>query len=645
MATSGSKSVKVTSYNTLTFSWNVSSQSISNNTTTVSWKMQLVAGSSGKITSNLNTKKWSVTVNGTKYSGQNNIGIANNATKTLASGTTTIAHNADGTKTFSYSFKQEFNITFSGESIGTKSGNGTGVLDAILRQATITQATNFNDSANPYITYSNPAGNAVTSLEACISLDGSNDDISYRSISKTGDTYTFNLTEAERNVLRNATTTSKSRTVRFYVRTTIGETKYSSYLTKTFTVDNAMPTMSPTVVDTDAATIALTGNTATFVKGYSDAKFTVTANALKGATIKSYKVTCGDGKSSTASTGTFSNVESGSFTFSVTDSRGYTTSQTLSKTLINYTKPTCDLSATAPTTSGNMSLNISGNYFNGSFGSVSNTLTVKYRYKTNSGSYGSWTEVTANISGNTYSASVSLTGLDYLNSYTVQAKAKDKLITIKSAEKTVKSTPVFDWGSSDFKHNTDVIISDHKAIYGIRQDGTKVKAFEPCNSTDNTSLGYGGYISGIGATSVYGNEVRLFSKNKLMINDREYGANKILWQSPGWYMNDQQTANLSEPISAQPNGIVIVFSFYKDGVAEDASVCSFFVSKKEVELMPNAGHSFFLLINSGFSVMGAKYLTINDTSLTGSGTNAANGTNNNMTFKNTSFVMRYVIGV
>ena len=129
MATSGSKSVTVTSWNTLKFSWWENSQSIANNTTTIGWKLELIAGSSGRIDSSA-SKSWSVTVNGTKYSGTNTVGVSNNATKTLASGTTTIAHNSNGTKSFSYSFSQQFSITFDGTSIGTKSGSGSGTVDS-----------------------------------------------------------------------------------------------------------------------------------------------------------------------------------------------------------------------------------------------------------------------------------------------------------------------------------------------------------------------------------------------------------------------------------------------------------------------------------------------------------------------------------
>ena len=136
MATSGSKSIAVTSWDTLKFSWEQTGQSIASNTTTINWKLQLISTGSGRIDSSA-SKSWSVTVNGTKYSGTNTVGIANNTTKTLASGSTTISHNSDGTKTFSYSFSQQFDITFSGSKIGTKSGSGSGTLNTIPRKSTL----------------------------------------------------------------------------------------------------------------------------------------------------------------------------------------------------------------------------------------------------------------------------------------------------------------------------------------------------------------------------------------------------------------------------------------------------------------------------------------------------------------------------
>lgn len=465
MATSGNTSITVTSYDTLKFSWNRTSYSVENNTSTISWSLDLIAGAYGYISSSA-SKDWSVTINGKTWSGTNTVGVANNATKNLASGSTTIPHNADGSKTFAYSFSQEFAITFSGAYIGTKSGSGSGVLTNIPRAATITYAPNFNDEQNPQITYINNAGSAATSLQACISLTGETADIPYRDIPKDSGTYTFELTDAEREVLRNATTGSNSRTVKFYVRTFLGSTRYLSAVSKTFTIINGTPTLSPTVEDTNSITVNLTGDKNKLVKYFSNASVSAGAAARKGATITSLKVTNGS-KSILAGTGTINNVESGSFVFGVTDNRGNYVTQTVNKTLINYIKPTCNLEAEAPSTDGDMTFKITGNYFAGSFGAVTNSLIVQYRIKVNSEAYGDWVSFngfTIDTTKNTYSATVNLSGLNYKNSYTIQAVAADLLDDVESAEVKVKTVPVFDWGEEDFNFNVPV------SVLGVKQD-------------------------------------------------------------------------------------------------------------------------------------------------------------------------------
>ena len=74
--------------------------------------------------------------------------------------------------------------------------------------------------------------------------------------------------------------------------------------------------------------------------------------------------------------------------------------------------------------------------------------------------------------------------------------------------------------------DTNVLL---QAIQGIGVDGTPVVAFEPCDSSGNTVLGYGNYSSEIGSTNIYGMNVGLYAKNKILINGREYGQNAVLW--------------------------------------------------------------------------------------------------------------------
>lgn len=131
MGASGSKSVTVTSWDTLIFSWKENGQNISSRQTTVDWRMELISTNDGRIDS-VTAKEWSVTVDGHNYGGTVIVGIGNNETKTLASGTTIITHDLNGEKSFSYAFSQDFTgITFSGVALGKVSSSGSGTLTPI----------------------------------------------------------------------------------------------------------------------------------------------------------------------------------------------------------------------------------------------------------------------------------------------------------------------------------------------------------------------------------------------------------------------------------------------------------------------------------------------------------------------------------
>ena len=218
-----------------------------------------------------------------------NIGAGEGNAHLVATFDYTVPHNDDGSKTVSMSMSWSANFS---PSSGSASGSIS--LTNIPRQANITSATDFTDEENPTITYENKAGNSVSFLQACISLTGVTDDIEYRDIPKTGSSYTFELTDSERNVLRNATLSgSTQRQVIFYVKTGIGGNTYYSTLTKTLTIVNCSPTVTATIEDINTATLEITGSSSSnivIVKGYSKAKITPTAAAKKGASITSIKV-------------------------------------------------------------------------------------------------------------------------------------------------------------------------------------------------------------------------------------------------------------------------------------------------------------------------------------------------------------------
>lgn len=118
----------------------------------------------------------------------------------------------------------------------------------------------------------------------------------------------------------------------------------------------------------------------------------------------------------------------------------------------------------------------------------------------------------------------------------------------------------------------------------------------------------------------------------------------ILW-SGAYYMNENQTASLSENVSKQPSGICLVFSEYYDSEAKNQTFISFFVSKKVVATHAGKGHSF-ILTTSNFGHMGTKYLYISDDKITGHANNTLTGTGTSgVKYTNNRFVLRYVIGV
>ena len=263
----------------------------------------------------------------------------------------------------------------------------------------------------------------------------------------------------------NAKSGTGTITCKTYSGDTLLGTKTCSF-TATTNESLCKPTLSPTVEDSNSIAIGVTGNKNTLIIYFSDAAITTGAAARNSATLVSQKVTCGS-KSITTSSGTIEDVESGTFTFIATDSRGYSTTQTVTKDIINYINPTCNLIISNPTTDGSLSFTITGNYYNGSFGAVNNTLSVSYKYKTGGGNYSDNIEVTnITLNNNTYTANISLTGLDYKETYTFQAFTIDKIKSVNSAEKVIKTTPVFSWSNSDFEFNVPVKFSG-KALFDI----------------------------------------------------------------------------------------------------------------------------------------------------------------------------------
>lgn len=371
------------------------SYSIANNTSTVRWTLESIGGNVNYYT----IYNWGVWVNGQEiYGSQTTYWNSYNfpAKTGSATGTITVAHNADGSA-------GNVGFQLNGCVYYNRSNSYTGSisLTKIPRQANLTSAPDFNDEANPTINYSNPAGNSVGSLDACISLTGARDDIGYRAVSKTGSSYTFNLTEAERNVLRGACPNSNSLSVKFYLRTIISGNTYYSTINKTMTIVNGTPTFSASNIsykDSNSTTVAVTGNNQKLVQSLSNLLATITsATAKKSASISKYEATINGVTKTITSAG---NIDFGvinsannlTLSVKVTDSRGNTVTASKTVTFLAWVLPTAIISLKRKNNYEDQSyLTVNATY---SSVDSKNSVTIKYQYKkTTESSYTSLTTI------------------------------------------------------------------------------------------------------------------------------------------------------------------------------------------------------------------------------------------------------------
>ena len=376
----------------------------------------------------------------------------------------TVSNKASGTTAF---YAQLYDTNTG----ATKVTSSTYQLAVIASQATITDADNFNDEQNPTIYYTNAAGNDVTSLQACISFDGSAANIGYRDVPKTGTSYTFQLTDAERNVLRNGTP-ANSRKLYFYLRTVVGSNEYFDRVEKELTIVNANPTFAASQVtykDTNSATVAVTGNNQQIVQNKSVLAVTFTAaTAIKGATIASYSVSVNGVAKALTSAGTIEigavNANSDlSLVVTAIDSRGNSTPVYKTVTIIPYAEPSvtpytnyksivcerCDANGTPADEGTFLKLVVQGKW--NTLTNEKNTASVKVK-ATYTGYDSGWVNVPATASGGGasnnyfkwYDINTKVTGLtlDTTKAYTVTIRCIDSIGAYKDIPYTIPTSDV-----------------------------------------------------------------------------------------------------------------------------------------------------------------------------------------------------------
>lgn len=390
MASSGSITTNESQGRSITLLWSQSSQSVANNTTTIAWTLK-GSGSSGGG-SWVMSGAFKAVINGkTVYSSDTRIQLYKD--QVIASGSTTITHNADGTKSFSLSC--EAGVYTYAVSVRA---SGTHTLNTIPRASSISMASGTMGSASTI------------------------------SISRASSSFTHTLTYAFGNatgtIVSKTTSTSVSWTPPLTLaqqipsstsgKITITCTTYSgntSVGSKSITVTLKVPdSVKPTMTSLTATRVD--GNVPSawgiYVQGKSKATLKINGAAgTQGSTISSYSIS-GGGFSSTSSsftTGFLTTVGTITFTAKVTDSRGRTSdTKTVSISVVAYSPPSVSSYSSQRCNSAGTPLD-SGTYVKGlisfSYASCSskNTITTSTSYKKSTAT--AWTNANKTFSSGT----------------------------------------------------------------------------------------------------------------------------------------------------------------------------------------------------------------------------------------------------
>lgn len=361
----------------------------------------------------------------------------------IGSWDTRVYHRDDGSQWIGISFSHTTNTSL-GNAICS---SDTYICDTIPRQANITGANNFNDEQNPYLTFNNNGG-----FQLNAKLEFSGLQIVRNNIPNTGN-YTFQLTENERNILRNAANKSNSLTIRYVIATVVdGAEKWWSLYDKTMSIINANPIFNNfEFKDINEITLALTGDNQKIIKNYSNIEAIIsTANkavAQKMATMSKYRLQIGTKQVDINYSDdsdvplTLNKVDNNVVRVYAIDSRNNSTAKDLSPLdFIEYTDIKI-LSASVNRSNNGVgsivTLNLEGEFWNDNFGIISNTIkSLKVQYKlTTSNDWISGDTITPDINGNKFSKEITIKGdlgaegFDVNNSYDIRIIVEDELST------------------------------------------------------------------------------------------------------------------------------------------------------------------------------------------------------------------------
>lgn len=446
MAASGTITESIRTGYALKIVWEVTSQSVANNTSSVTAKVQLVSTGSSYTINSSASKSGSLTINGTKYTFSFTAGLSGNQTKTLYTKTVTVAHSANGTKTCSFSATCGINVTLSGTYYGNVTASGSGTFDTIARASSISSVTS-SVSVNGTNEVTVAITRAASSFTHTVVF-------SFGSYSKTTTGVGTSTSYAIPTSWLNAIPSATSGTAKVTVTTYSGSTKIGSAVSRNFTLtvpSTVVPTIS--TVTLAEAVSGLASQFGGYVQSKSKLSVKITAAGALSSTIKAYKTTIQGTNYTGASftSGILKTSGTSTVTITVTDSRGRTASTTRSLTVIAYATPKITaFSALRANGLGsaddNGTMALARIKFSVSPVSDKNSKNYKVEYKEKSSD--TWTQA-ATGSVYTYDSNMLLNvGLDTDTSYDLRLSVTDFFGTVTASTDVATAFTLMDFNAS-----------------------------------------------------------------------------------------------------------------------------------------------------------------------------------------------------
>jgi hypothetical protein len=402
---------------------------------------------------------YSLTINGSKKTGSATKDILTSWVKIASYTVSDIAHSDDGSKNITIAGSVTAPVGTSYEGLKT-SGSKSVSLDTIPRASSV-GATDANIGSKTAIIISRASSSFTHTITYAFG------DLTGTIATKTAETsVSWTVPTSFYAEIPNDTSGECTITCTTYNNSTEVGTDTCTF-TATAAKSVCAPVVSVVAADANAAITALTGSDKRLVKGFSNVDVVTNAKPQNSSKISSVYVECGSIKR-TGEITVISGAESATIKATATDSRGYSSSATASGlSMANYFVPT--LTATVKRespTSDVVNITAKGKWFNDNFGAVANTLSAQVKYKLKSQSEyttETYADLDLTISGDTYTAKGTISGLSYTEAYSIRVRVSDAICQYNGISSPIyanseinKGIPIFDWGESDFQFNVPV---------------------------------------------------------------------------------------------------------------------------------------------------------------------------------------------